>query len=41
MIRKHISNNDKNYTCIILLNEANKAWNHSLNMVKLTFKVQC
>ena len=26
MIRKHISNNDKNYTCIILLNEADKAW---------------
>ena len=28
MIRKHISNNDKNYTCIIILTEANKAWNH-------------
>ena len=35
MIRKHISNNDKNYTCIILLNEANKAWNHTFKYGKI------
>ena len=34
MIRKHISNNDKNYTCIIL-NEANKAWNHTSKYGKI------